>query len=443
VSPRSFVENQSIGKPGHSESLNMTFDHTRRACYAGYITQAIVNNLAPLLFMVFQVRYGVPYERLGRLVLLNFATQLLTDLVAVTVPDRMGYRLPLVLAHVCCVVGLVLLAVFPSVLPSPYLGLSLAIVVYAIGGGLLEVLVSPVVNALPSPQTGKAAAMSLLHAFYCWGQVAVVLGTTLLLAQIGEDAWQLLPLIWAVVPLANLVVFLRVPLPPTVPDEHRTGLGPLLKAPVFAAALVLMGCAGASELTMSQWSSLFIEQSLGLPKTWGDLAGPCAFAALMGLGRVGYGLWGAKMGPLPALVGCGTLATVCYLTAALSHDPVRSLIGCTLCGLAVSLLWPGTFSLAAARFPFGGAAMFGLLAAFGDSGAAAGPWLAGAVAEAASGTQGVLRSLADLLPDAGGSGLRAGLLIAAVFPLGVVTIALAYGIAARRRAHDACATHTP
>lgn len=421
----------------------MTFDHTRRACYAGYVTQAVVNSLAPLLFVVFQTRYDVPYERLGRLVLLNFATQLVTDLVAVTVVDRAGYRLPLVLAHVCCVVGLVLLAVLPSVLSSPYLGLSLAIVVYAIGGGLLEVLVSPVVNALPSPQAGKAAAMSLLHAYYCWGQVAVVLGTTLLLAQIGADAWQVLPLVWAVVPLANLVVFLRVPLPPTVPDEHRTALGPLLKAPAFAAALVLMGCAGASELTMSQWSSLFIEQGLGLPKVWGDLAGPCMFAALMGLGRVAYGLWGAKMALVPALVGCGTLATVCYLTAALSHDPLRSLIGCALCGLAVSLLWPGTFSLAAARFSFGGTAMFGLLAMSGDAGAAAGPWLAGAVAEAATGAQGVLRSLADLLPDAGGSGLRAGLLIGAVFPLGVVATALGYRIAVRRHAPDACVTHTP
>jgi fucose permease len=410
----------------------MTFDHTRRACYAGYVTQAIVNNLAPLLFMVFQIRYDVPYEQLGRLVLLNFATQLVTDLVAVTVVDRTGYRLPLVLAHVCCVVGLVLLTVFPSVLSSPYLGLSLAIVVYAIGGGLLEVLVSPVVDALPSPQEGKAAAMSLLHAFYCWGQVAVVLGTTLLLAQIGEDAWQVLPLVWAVVPLANLVVFLRVPLPPTVPDEHRPALGPYLKAPTFAAALVLMCCAGASELTMSQWSSLFAEQGLGLPKVWGDLAGPCVFAVLMGIGRVAYGLWGAKMPLVPALVGCGRLATVCYLIAALSSDPVRSLVGCGLCGLGVSLLWPGTFSLAAAQFPLGGAALFGLLAVFGDAGAAAGPWLAGAVADATTSPQGVFCPLADMLPDAGGSGLRAGLLIGTTFPLGVVATALALGIAARK-----------
>jgi fucose permease len=415
----------------------MTFDHTRRACYAGYVTQAIVNNLAPILFIVFQTRYAVPYEQLGRLVLLNFATQLLTDLVAITLVDRTGYRLPLVLAHGCCVVGLGLLAVLPSVLVSPYLGLSLAIVVSAIGGGLLEVVISPVVEALPSPQEGKAAAMSLLHSFYCWGQVAVVLGTTLLLAQMGQAAWQVLPLVWAVVPFMNLGVFLRVPLPRTVPGTHRIALGRLCTAPAFAAALVLMGCAGATELTMSQWSSLFAEQGLGLPKVWGDLAGPCLFAALMGLGRYVNGLWGARMPLVPALVGCGTLATGCYLTAALASEPGLSLLGCALCGLAVSLLWPGTFSLAAARFPFGGAAMFGLLAVGGDAGAAVGPWLAGAVAEATTGTQGMLSVLASLLPDTGGAGLRAGLLLGTIFPLGVVATALAYGITARHHAHDA------
>jgi fucose permease len=418
----------------------MTFDHTRRACYAGYITQAIVNNLAPLLFIVFQTRYAVPYERLGRLVLLNFATQLLTDLVAVTLVDRTGYRLPLVLAHGCCVVGLVLLAVLPSVLGSPYLGLSLAIVVYAIGGGLLEVVVSPVVEALPSPQVGKAAAMSLLHSFYCWGQVAVVLGTTLLLAQLGQAAWQILPLVWAGVPLANLGGFLRVPLPPTVPDTQRLALGRLCMAPAFAALLMLMGCAGATELTMSQWASLFAEQGVGIPKVWGDLAGPCLFAVLMGLGRSVYGLWGARMPLVPALVGCGTLAALCYLTAALARAPGLSLVGCTLCGLAVSLLWPGTFSLAAARFPCGGAAMFGLLAVGGDAGAAVGPWLAGAVAEATTGAQG---PLAALVPDVGGAGLRAGLLLGATFPLGVVITAMAYGITVRHRVHGVRGTNDP
>lgn len=388
----------------------MTFDHTRRACYTGYVTQAIVNNLAPLLFIVFQTRYDVPYEMLGRLVLLNFATQLITDLIAVRVVDRAGYRVPLVLAHVFCVVGLAMLAALPSVLSSPYVGLCLAIVIYAIGGGILEVLVSPVVEALPSPQEGKAAAMSLLHSFYCWGQVGVVLGTTLILAQIGHGAWQALPLVWAVVPLINLVAFLRVPLPQTVPDEHRTALRHLFTAPAFAVALILMLCAGASELTMSQWSSLFAEQGLGLHKVWGDLAGPCLFAVLMGMGRFVYGFWGEKFPLVPAMTACGALATACYLTAALVRDPRISLAGCALCGLAISLLWPGTFSLTATRFPLGGAAMFAILAMMGDAGAAIGPWLAGAVA------------------DLSGAGLRAGLLVGTAFPLGVVVTALAYSL---------------
>jgi len=400
----------------------MTFEHTRRACYVGYVTQAIVNNLAPLLFIVFQTRYDVSYEGLGRLVLLNFGTQLVTDIVAVKLVDRTGYRTPLVLAHVLSVVGFILLAVLPGLVP-PYLGLSLAVVVYAIGGGLLEVVVSPVVDALPTPKAGKAAAMSLLHSFYCWGQVATVLGTTLLLAWIGHAAWKLVPLAWTAVPLVNLVALCRVPMPPTVPDEHRMAVGTLFTSSTFVTTMVLMFCAGAAELTMSQWSSLFAEQGLGLPKVWGDLAGPCLFAVLMGAGRFAYGLWGERINLVPALIACGVLATGCYLTAALATSPASSLVGCALCGLAVSLLWPGAFSLAAARFPLGGAAMFGILAVFGDAGASAGPWLAGAVADAVSGSS-----------AAGGSALRAGILVGTLFPLGVVIAALVFGIAGRRRA---------
>ena len=302
----------------------MTFDSTRRACYTGYVTQAIVNNLAPLLFIVFQTRYDVPIEMLGRLVLLNFATQLVTDLVAIRLVDRIGYRGPLVAAHLLAVAGLVLLSVGPSLAPSPYLGLSLAVIVYAIGGGLLEVLVSPVVDALPTPREAKAAQMSLLHSFYCWGQVGVVAVTTLLLAGIGQGSWQVLPLVWAVVPLVNLVAFLRVPLPATVPDEHRMSLRALLGAPTFLVAMVLMLTAGAAELTMSQWSSLFAEQGLGVSKVWGDLAGPCLFAVLMGIGRIAYGLWGEKIPLLPALVCCGTLATGVLPAGHARRQPGRS-----------------------------------------------------------------------------------------------------------------------
>jgi fucose permease len=416
----------------------MTFDHTRRACYTGYATQAIVNNLAPLLFIVFQTRYNIPYEMLGRLVLVNFATQLITDVVALNVVDRTGYRVPLVLAHVWCVMGMISLAVLPTVTSTPYLGMCIAIVMYAIGGGLLEVLLSPVVEALPSPDEGKAAAMSLLHSFYCWGQVAVVLGTTLVLAQVGHAAWQVLPLIWALVPLANLFIFARVPLPSSVSETHRTTLATLITLPSFVAALVLMLCAGAAELTMSQWSSLFAEQGLGLPKVWGDIAGPCLFAIFMGIGRITYGLWGEKIPLVPAMVGCGILATVCYLLAALARGPFVSLAGCAICGLAVSLLWPGTFSLAARRFPLGGAAMFGILAVFGDAGAATGPWLAGAVADATSTVAGTMEGSAALWGTVGG--LRAGILVGTIFPLIVVVTTLAFSFSTRRQSSNLSVT---
>lgn len=411
----------------------MTPTATRRACYTGYVTQAVVNNLAPLLFIVFQRRYDVPLDVLGRLVLLNFATQLVTDVVAVKVVDRLGYRGPLVLAHVLAVAGLLLLAAGPELGPSPAAGLAVAVVVYAVGGGLLEVLVSPVVEALPSPAEGKAAQMSLLHSFYCWGQVAVVVGTTLLLAAIGEQDWQLLPVLWALVPLANLVVFTRVPLPPTVPDEHRTSLRSLLRAPAFASVLLLMLAAGAAELTMSQWSSLYAEQGLGVGKVAGDLAGPALFAVLMGVGRITYGLLGHRIPLVPALTASGVLAAGCYVLAAVASDPVANLVGCAVCGLAVSLLWPGAFSLAAARFPLGGAAMFGVLAVAGDAGGAVGPWAAGVLAAASTRSTGALQHLSGVLPADDGSGLRVGILLAVAFPVLVVVAATSFAALQRRR----------
>jgi fucose permease len=403
----------------------VTFDHTRRSAYVASVTQAIVNNLAPLLFVVFQTRYDVTLEMLGRLALLNFGTQVVAELVAVRFVDRMGFRRPLVVSHVLCAVGLVLLAVLPSVMPSPYLGLCVAIVVYAIGGGVLEVVVSPVVEGLPTPHHSKAAAMALLHSFYCWGQVAVVVTSTLLLAVVGQGGWRFLPLVWAVVPLVNAVAMARVPLPDTVAEHERLPLGDLARSPMFLAALCLMVCAGATEMTMSQWSSLFAEQSLGVDKVWGDLFGPGLFAVLMGSGRTVYGLWGRRMPLVPVMTASGVLAIGCYLTVALVANPAISLAACAVTGLAVSLLWPGTFSLAAARFPTGGAAMFGLLAVFGALGAAVGPWLAGALADATASTGSRLAELADRLPDDGGSGLRTGILVAVVFPVVVVVVTLA------------------
>lgn len=387
---------------------------TRRASYVAYVVQAIVNNLAPLLFIVFHTRFDIPVAQLGGLAALNFGVQLLTDLAAMKVVDRIGYRRPLVLAHVLAALGLVLLAVLPGVTPDPFLGLCAAVVVYGVGGGLLEVLVSPVVEHLPSPQEHKAAGMALLHSFYCWGQVAVVVGTTVLLAVLGTDLWPVLPVLWAVVPLVNLVALLRVPMPPTVAEEDRTSVRSLLGTPLFLAALVLMMTGGAAELTMSQWSSFFAEQGAGVGKEVGDLLGPGLFALLMGLGRFAYGLWGRRVSLRAVLVASSAAAAVCYVVAATASTPAVSLLACALCGLSVSLLWPGTFSLTAARFPLGGAAMFALLALAGDAGGTFGPWTAGLLATAVDGP---LAPLADLLPADGGSGLRPALLLCAVVPL--------------------------
>lgn len=386
---------------------------TRRAGYTGFVVQAIVNNLAPLLFVVFHTELDVPVAQLGLLAALNFGVQLLTDLVAMFFVDRVGYRRPIVAAHVLATVGLVLLAVLPGQLGDPFLGLCLAVVVYAMGGGLLEVLVSPIVEHLPAAPEEKASGMALLHSFYCWGQLATVVGTTVLIGALGDGSWALLPLLWAVVPAVNTVVFARVPLPDTVPEEHRTSVRGLLGTPLFLAALVLMMTGGAAELAMAQWSSFFAEQSLGVSKELGDLLGPGLFALLMGTGRFAYGLWGQGLDLRRTLAVMSLGAAACYLVAATSGVAVVSLLACAACGFMVSLLWPGTFSLTAARFPTGGAAMFAVLALAGDAGGAAGPAAVGGLAVAASGP---LAELAGLLPDDGGSGLRTGLVLAALVP---------------------------
>lgn len=376
--------------------MSFTYTTTRRACYVGYVAQGIVNNLSPILFIVFQTRFGLSYKQLGTLILLNFMTQLAVDILCVKTIDRLGYRGPVIAAHVCAAAGIVMLGVLPALL-NTYTALVIATVTMAIGGGLLEVLVSPMVDSIPTPPNQKASAMSLLHSFYCWGQVLVVLATTLLLRAFGEDNWRVVAAVWAIIPLVNVFFFSRVPLAQTIPDKKRTSLKTLFKTPAFIAVIMLMLCAGASELTVSQWSSLFAEQGLGLSKLWGDIAGPCMFAVLMGIGRTIYGMWGAKIRLVPFMAGSAALCVVCYLLTALSGNPVFSLVGCAMCGFSVSIMWPGTFSICSARFPLGGAAMFGILAMCGDMGCSLGPWLAGVVA------------------DRTGS-LKTGLLYGAIFP---------------------------
>ena len=397
----------------------MTFTTTRRAAYASFVVQAIVNNLAPLLFVVFHARLGIDVARLGLLAGLNFLVQLLTDLAAVKVVDRVGYRAPMVLAHALAALGLVLMALLPQLLASPFAGLCLAAVVYAIGGGLIEVLASPVVEHLPAePGRSKESGMALLHSFYCWGQLSVVVVSTALLTILGMGAWWVLPLVWAAVPAVNAVLMTRVPVPATVPDHERTSLIGLVGSPVFLLVLLLMAAGGASELTMSQWSSFFAQQATGVPKAVGDLLGPGLFALLMALGRTAYGLLGERVPLRGALIASGAGAAACYVVTASSPAPAASLVACALTGLCVALMWPGATSLAAARFPAGGGAMFAMLALAGDVGAAAGPSAAGAIADAAgTASAGAPGRLAALLPPDAGTGLRPALLVCCLVPV--------------------------
>lgn len=388
------------------------FKNTVFACYRGYITQGIVNNLSPLFFVLFQNKFGISYSLISALILCNFVTQVITDMLSVKYVDRIGYRKSAVIAHALAFLGLVMQGTLPNVLPAPYVGLVLATIVNGVGGGLIEVIISPIVDSCPGD--AKASAMSLLHSFYCWGQVGVVLITTLLLRLIGEDLWFILPILWSLLPLYNLFRFLKVPLTPTVPEEEKTPLKTLFTSKIFLMALLLMLCAGASELAMSQWSSLFAERALGVTKVIGDLLGPCLFAVFMGIGRTIYGVWGEKIHLTGAMVFCAALCILCYLGTALFENPWLSLLSCALCGFSVSLMWPGTFSLTSAAYPKGGTAMFGILAVLGDVGCSVGPALMGAVSGAVSGNANIAASFPNLTADQ--LGLKSGMLFSAVFP---------------------------
>lgn len=396
----------------------LTYRNTLYACYQGIVSQAIINNLAPLLFVIFQDRFAITLERIGLLIMLNFGTQLVTDAISVKYADRIGYRKLMVACHIFCAVGLVLMAILPNVLPSPFLGLCVSVVVYAVGGGLIEVLVSPICDALPGD--GKDAAMSLLHSAYCWGHVLVVLLTTAALSILGSGLWYVLPLLWALVPATNIVNCLRVPLPDGVAEHERMPLRRLLGNKIFLLAIVMMICSGAAEQSMSQWASLFAERGLRVSKVMGDLLGPCLFAVLMGLGRTLYGLFGERIRITRALVACAALCIACYLVTSLAPSPVVALIGCAVTGLSVSLMWPGMVSLSARMFATGGTAMFGLLALGGDIGCAVGPWLTGMVSGLAQRADSIVRIGASAGLDAVQTGLKAGLLVAIIFPLAML-----------------------
>lgn len=393
--------------------MKLSYKHTTIACYLGMISQAIVNNLAPLLFIIFKDEFRVSDEQLGRLILFNFGTQIVADILATRFADRMGYRLTARLAEAFCAVGLILMGILPRVVPNPYTGLCVAAVLYALGGGLIEVVISPIIESLPGEAKDKA--MSLAHSFYCWGQMAVVIFTTLALTLFGRAAWAYLPLAWAMIPIGNFLLFRWVPLMPTVPEEKRTRMGELFKNRVFIIGMVMMICSGSSEIAMSQWSSLFVEETLGVSKTLGDLLGPCMFALTMALGRMFYGIKGDKINLERMLMLSAGLCVVCY--ALTVFVPALTLVGCALCGLSVAIMWPGTLSDGARRFPMAGTALFGLYAICGDIGCSVGPWLTGLVSDLTQKNESLLAWGRTVGWNAETLGLRVGLLTATVFPL--------------------------
>ena len=372
------------------------YKKTLIACYLGFITQAITSNFAPLLFLTFKSSYGISLEMIALIPLVFYLTQLLVDLVAVKFADIIGYRTCVVISQLVSALGLILMAFLPELLPNAFVGIVISVVLYAIGSGLVEVLLSPIVEACPFEN--KAGVMSLLHSFYCWGAVGVILGSTLFFAVFGIENWKILTMIWAAVPLVNTVNFLSCPIERLVEDGDGMRVGQLLRTPLFLLMILLMICAGASEATMTQWASAFTESALGVSKTIGDLAGPCMFAVFMGITRVFYGKFSEKLNLTQVMLACGSLCVVCYLLAALSPISIIGLIGCALCGLAVGIMWPGTICISSQKCPRGGTAMFAFLALAGDLGAAVGPSMVGSIA------------------DAVGGNLKTGLLFATLFP---------------------------
>ena len=401
--------------------MKLKHKHTIYASYFGYITQAIVNNFAPLLFIIFENKYNIPLEKITLLITVNFCVQLTVDFISAKTADKIGYRRCIIAAHIFAAAGLAGLSIFPSIFSDPYAGLMLAVIIYAIGGGIIEVLISPIVEACPTDN--KASVMSLLHSFYCWGSLGVVLISTVFMHFFGKDSWNILSFIWAAVPAVNAVVFSKVPIEQLTEEGEAIPVRKMFTMKIFWIFVILMIAAGASELAMSQWASSFAEKGLGISKTAGDLAGPCFFALLMGCARVFYAKFSEKVRLLDFIIGSAVLCVISYLIASLSPIPILSLAACGLCGLSVGILWPGVFSIASAKYPKGGTAMFAFLALAGDVGCSSGPTLVGFAA--------------GMFND----DLKKGLLSAIIFPLIIITLGMIYShIEKKEHTHE---NHNP
>ena len=362
--------------------MKSKYQKTLMACYLGFITQAIAANFAPLLFLTFHRTYQISLGRIAFISTAFFFTQLLVDLFCAKYVDRIGYRRSVIASEVFSAAGLIGLAFLPSLLPDPYVGILISVIIYAMGSGLIEVLVSPIVEACPFDN--KDSVMSLLHSFYCWGSVGVILLSTIFFAIFGIENWRILACIWALIPLYNTFNFISCPIESLTEEGEGLSIRQLCHIPIFWIALILMVCAGASEISMAQWASAYVESALGISKNIGDIIGPCLFAIMMGISRFFYGKYGEKLDLMKFMIASGILCLICYLLAALAPLPFLNLVGCSLCGFSVGIMWPGTISIASKKIPLGGTAMFAFLAMAGDLGGAVGPGIVGLVTQAAN-----------------------------------------------------------
>ena len=395
--------------------MRKNYRRTLIACYMGFITQAITANFVTLLFLTFHSDYGISLGRIALIPSTFFITQLIVDALCARYVDKIGYRRAIVVSQIAAGAGLAGLAILPELFPDPFVGILLCVVIYAIGSGLIEVLCSPIVEACPLDN--KAAVMSLLHSFYCWGSVAVIVVSTAFFALFGTEHWKWLACFWALIPLSNVANFAVCPIEHLVEDGKGLSIRELCRTPLFWLAVLLMVCSGASELAMAQWASAFAESALGLSKTMGDLAGPCMFAITMGISRIIYSRLGEKVDLTGYMLGSGAMCLVCYLLASMTANPVWGLVGCIACGFSVGIMWPGTISISSAGMPLGGTALFALLAMSGDLGGAFGPTLVGYATQLA------------------GDDLRVGLRTGCIFPILLIAGLLLMKRAARKKSH--------
>ena len=394
--------------------MKFTETHTLYASYLGYITQATINNLPPLLFVSFHDQFGIPLEQISLLITMNFMIQIIIDLFSIKYADRIGYRRCVVAAHIFSALGLILLGILPFLI-HPFAGIAIAMAMNAVGGGMTEVLISPIVESLPGEQ--KAAAMSILHSFYCWGHMAVVILSAVYFSVIGTEQWRYLPFLWAIIPIFNTWFFTSVPLYVLVEESEKVPLKKLFSSKIFWILMFIMLFAGASEQAMGQWSSYFAEKGLGVSKTLGDLLGPCAFALTMGLSRSFYAKKSSRIKIQHYILFSAALSVFAYLLTVFAPYPILSLAGCAICGYSVGMLWPGVYSLSSQTYPTGGTALFAMLALSGDIGCGAGAGMVGIIANAA---QNGFSRLRALIPSGTEAEMKIGLLFAALFPTGVL-----------------------